>query len=243
LLRDELGPEAYVLENGTLRDAAARLAGARDAEVLLKTLDSIRAKFPAGAQPDGVRALRAQLLDQRARASERLLSDAQAVQGALYDLYSVQVRVPGWVGQQADFDVLAPGLRRIYRQGRDRYRLARADPSIEHLHDWRKRVKDLRHAAELLAPANRAGIGSLARRADKLGELLGEDHDLAVLGEVVACRRELFATPRDSERLQRLIEVRRERVQERALKAGAKLYRRGPSKFLGRLERDWRRAG
>ncbi len=42
-------------------------------------------------------------------------------------------------------------------------------------HEWRKRVKDLRYAAEIL------GLRPLAGRADRLAELLGEEHDLVVL--------------------------------------------------------------
>ena len=78
------------------------------------------------------------------------------------------------------------------------------------MHAWRKRVKDLRYAAEVLDVARARGAGrarhpkqakggaagsaagrlrTLARRADALGELLGEEHDLAVLAERSAGRR------------------------------------------------------
>ena len=48
---------------------------------------------------------------------------------------------------------------------------------------WRKRVKELRYAAETL---DRGGkrckpVRRVARRADRLGEMLGEEHDLALL--------------------------------------------------------------
>ncbi|MCW3057232.1 MAG: domain containing protein, partial [Solirubrobacterales bacterium] len=46
LLRHELGEEAFARESAALRDAGRRLAGARDAEVLLDTLDSLLERHP-----------------------------------------------------------------------------------------------------------------------------------------------------------------------------------------------------
>jgi hypothetical protein len=44
-------------------------------------------------------------------------------------------------------------LRRIYRRGRKAMQHAQADPTNENLHEWRKRVKDLWHAEQILRPA------------------------------------------------------------------------------------------
>ena len=117
-------------------------------------------------------------------------------------------RVESWsLPHRQGIEAVEPGLRRIYREGRQRRgRAARGKgPKGRAMHQWRKRVKELRYAAEMLdrsdpggdrEPAikrggrkrRRAGqrkaaehIRRLARRADELGELLGEDHDLALL--------------------------------------------------------------
>ena len=85
-------------------------------------------------------------------------------------------------------------------------RRGRAGPRA--LHEWRKHVKDLRYGAEVLevrepagADSKRSGkrrreqirrtvkqsrrIAKVARRADRLGEVLGEEHDLMLLAERV----------------------------------------------------------
>ena len=59
--------------------------------------------------------------------------------------------------------VAEPGIRRLYGQGRKRFRRAAAgkgEPVLT-MHEWRKRVKDLRYASEMLQrrePPPRAGL-------------------------------------------------------------------------------------
>jgi CHAD domain-containing protein len=128
------------------------------------------------------------------------------------------------------------------------------------LHEWRKRVKDLRYVAEILERADpdkrsrgghkrRAGkrarakaafVGRVARRADDLGELLGEEHDLAVLAERVRSdagdQRAPAALGRGSRRaLLKAIARRRTRLRKRALRDGGRLYGRRPKRFVRRM--------
>jgi CHAD domain-containing protein len=104
------------------------------------------------------------------------------------------------------------------------------------LHEWRKRVKDLRYVAEML------GAHKVAKRADELGELLGEEHDLAVLAQRV--RREAKAgrasgAPgrRARKRLLKLIASRRRKLRKRALRDGERLYGRKPARFVRRVRK------
>jgi hypothetical protein len=79
-------------------------------------------------------------------------------------------------------------------------------------------------------------IPKLARRADRLGEMLGEEHDLVVLAERV--RAEGHGCGRGTRRaLLKLIDRRRKRLRRRALRDGARLYGRRPRKLLRRLRR------
>jgi hypothetical protein len=81
-------------------------------------------------------------------------------------------------------------------------------------------------------------IPKLARRADRLGEMLGEEHDLVVLAERV--RAEGHGCGRGTRRaLLKLIGRRRKRLRRRALRDGARLYGRRPKKLLRRLRRAY----
>ena len=150
----------------------------------------------------------------------------------------MRARVVLWrLPERGGIELIEPGLKRCYGEGRRRYRrVARGKgEQVRAMHEWRKRVKDLRYAAELL------GRRPLARRADELGELLGEDHDLALLAERVRVRPKRSAgeharLPRKTRKLLlKLIARRRRELHRRALRDGKPLYRRAPKRFLAQL--------
>ncbi len=266
LLEDELGERAYERESAVVRDVGARLSRARDAEVLLATLEGLIARHPSElGQRRGVRRLRARLQHERDGVAETALADG-AGDGAVAELLALRIRVATW--QPADRDGIAavePALGRIYAKGRKRMRRAArasgARASGRRLHEWRKRVKDLRYAAEMLERAederprgsgnggkrkrardSSAFARKTAERADDLGELLGEEHDLAVLAERVrsdarAGRAAGGVGPRARKALLKAIARRRKRLRKRALHDGAKLYERKPKRFVRKMRR------
>ncbi len=81
-------------------------------------------------------------------------------------------------------------------------------------------------------------LAKLARRADALGELLGQEHDLALLAERVRAHAPLKRRKRARRALLRTIARRRARLREQALRNGARLYARKPKRFT-----RWVRAG
>ncbi len=241
LLRGELGAKRCSREDAALRDCGRRLAGARDAEVMLGTLDSLVRRDPSHlGRSAAVRALRAQLLAERDTAAAHAIHDPRVRDEAIVELRAVRARVARWELRERGFRLLAPGLEGIYTRGRRRMRVARRRPSVEALHVWRKRVKELRYAAETLDRGGKSykPVRRVARRADRLGEMLGEEHDLALLEARVRERSRTFAGARKArKRLLALIASRRRKLRKRALREGERLYRRPPRRFVRRLKR------
>jgi CHAD domain-containing protein len=266
VLRAQLGEETFARENAALRDIGRRLSGARDAEVLVATLDGLLERHPGklGGR-GGVARLRQTLVAERDTAAAQALADAALRTEVIAEVRALRGRVAVWpLPNPAGAEALEPGLLRLYGQGRRRYlAAARSSGKRERaLHEWRKRVKDLRHAAEMLERRDPAGTGGrkrrrrrrrhargaeaarrirrLARRADRLGEALGEEHDLALLEERVRSqpRRGTARLGRRSRRaLLRQIARRRRRLREQTLREGARLYRKRPRRFVRRLLR------
>lgn len=236
LLREELGERTYEREHALVRDTGRRLARARDAAVLSATLEDLIARHEALASRGGVRRLRSQLRRECDGAAERALLESAGPGGALAQLRAMRMRVEYWsLAGTRGIEDLEPALERLYATGRKRMRrAAKAGRSrrMRALHEWRKRVKDLRYAQEML------GTGKRAKRADALGELLGEEHDLAVLGERV--RREAKAGRmgrRSSKPALRAISKRRKKLRKRALRDGEQLYGRKPKAFVQRMRK------
>jgi len=269
LLDPALGGNAFVRETDALRESAGRLAGARDAEVMLATLDGLIERHPRKlSRSAGVRRLRAQLAADQEQVRGQTLGDPASLALVLGDLRNCRLRVEAWqLPPGKNLALVEPGLRRLYEQGRRRFRRAasgKGEPVLV-MHEWRKRVKDLRYVAEMLQrepTAARSGLPALvgapprrvrghggeytkllrgvARRADELGERLGEDHDLAVLAEHVRRASKKGSTqPRVGRRarkhLLKAISRRRRKLRRRALREGERLYDTGPKQFVGRV--------
>ena len=169
LLEEELGERTFARENAVLRDAGLRLAGARDAEVMVKTLDGLLRRHPRklGRRQSLIK-LRKELAAERDSAAERLLHDTTTRAEVLGDLRAVRGRVAEWsLPDRGGIATVEAGLKRLYREGRRRrWRAARGKGDrAQAMHQWRKRVKDLRYAAEMLD--RRAPDGGEAWRAKR----------------------------------------------------------------------------
>jgi hypothetical protein len=285
LLEDELGGQVFARENAVLREAGRRLSAARDAEVIVATLEDLMRRDPGElAHRRGVVRLHAALRAERDRVVHQSLADGSTAADALDELRGVRRRALAWsLSDRPGIETVEPALKRLYGRGRRRYRRAALGSGSRTLalHAWRKRVKELRYAAEMLDRADpddrdgarasrtphgltpvRAGgklvrrgrkrrrkqarrrrealyIRRVARRADELGELLGAEHDLAVLAARVRSQTDGAGAPvagRGTRRaLLRLIAKRRRRLRKQALREGKRLYRRGAKRFAARV--------
>ena len=236
LVRPATGAGAYRRENAALRDAGLALSGARDADVLLETVDKLAA-HAAGQLPATTFAqLREALEGDRAAGA----GDRTAVAATLREALA---RVEQWPLETADWDAVVAGAARAYGRGRDAFALARTNPSVVHLHEWRKRVKDLWYHERLLAPAWPEVIGAHGEQAHRLSELLGDDHDLAVLrGRLDGPLTLPPEAGADLPALLALVDERRAELRMAAVALGHRLYAEQPKAFARRLARYVRTA-
>jgi CHAD domain-containing protein len=235
LLRSELGEKEFKRVNDSLRDAGRRLAGARDAEVRLETLDGLIERHPKALALEGVERLRERLERERTQMGEP--ADRKQV---LEDIATMRRQLAQWNIVDHDFQALAPGLRRIYREGRRRYAHVKHEHAddAQALHDWRKRVKSLYYALDMLGGKKAPGARRATRQADRLGDMLGEDHDLWMLSAYLQEHADaLVGESSARETLLKRIGRRRERLRKRSLKLGARLYGRKPGAFARRIGR------
>lgn len=225
LHRSGLRRGGYRRENAALRDAARELSELRDARVLLDTVDALAEHF-AGQRPaaafDSLRvAIEAQPTAARSDPDD-------AVDDGRARLSAVVRRVEDWDLRGDAAAIVAKGLRRSYERGREAAREAERRPTDERLHDWRKRAKDLRHQQELLQDAWPKLLGAQAKAAKALADLLGDDHDLAVLTE------RMGGDPAFEE-LRELVEHRRADLQAEAFRLGRRIYAESPKRFTKRV--------
>jgi CHAD domain-containing protein len=237
LARAALPAKQRRAENGALRRAARDLSDARDAEVMVQTLDGLSARF-AGQLPASSFAAIREHLERERDAHRAQLVDSPRVPEAAGQLAGVRARIEGWKVRPAGWRALAPGLERSYRRGRRAMREAERRRSAELMHAWRKRVKDLWYQERFVAPVGGPVIRGQTKDLHRLADLLGDHHDLGVL------RRRVIADPppvaADIDGIVGLIEHRQAELEGEALSLGSRIYAEKPGAFVRRMRSAWR---
>jgi CHAD domain-containing protein len=240
LVRGEIGDEVYRRENEGFRDAARKLSGVRDADVMLDTLDSIVEERPKEIPSRTAGGLRKALEEHRAALEGDRGGRKTARKEVVADLEQARGRVEEWPLGKDGFEAIEPGLRRAYRRGRRAYRTAREDPSTEHLHEWRKRVKDLWYHQTLLECSWPQLMDPMADVVHELSDHLGDDHDVAVLREWAEAHPAAAGGAGGLDAFNEAADRRREELQSRAMALGGRLYGERPGAYVRRLESYWR---
>jgi len=221
LLRKAMREARFRADNVALGDAARGLSAARDAAVAIATFDQLV------REPDIL--LVAVRQDLVARSGDAgATPDEATLHGAAEALEQLRPRLIEDLGE-LDWDVLAAGLEASYAGGRAAMRAAFAEPHDEAFHLWRKRAKDLWYQAQVLESCCTPQLRALAELLAELGDLLGEDHDLAVLAAAAG------ASPALGERLQ----ARHGQLRGAAWQLGRKIYAERPRAFLRRMKIYW----
>jgi CHAD domain-containing protein len=225
VLRPEIGARA-TRSIGRLRNAARLLAGARDADAVAASARSIKAA-QAGNNAGFDRVVA--YLDYEARETHaRTVSTDEALK-LLTTAERDLARMPADIDGTA---LLERAIDKTFRRGRVARRRAEFSLATPDLHRWRKLVKELWHLVRLARKRLPKRAGGLAVRLERLGELLGLDHDHAVLAERLA-----LSPGGDPALLQQLALIAKERraLEAEAFALGARIYRDKPKKFRRRM--------
>lgn len=230
LLAPRLG-SAFRRENRWYRSAARQLAGVREAQASLETLDRLGTPGDATLRRE---------LEVRFEARHGMqLHDTDALPVLVENLAEAGERVAGWSLAGEGFEVIEPGLRATYRRGRKGFRRALRGASATELHEWRKDVKYHRHHLELLVqlwPDVLAGAAATARR---LGDLLGDHHDLHELRALLSRSPELAGGAREREAVLAAAERRSRELEAQAIAVGGLVYAEKPGRFIARMKAYW----
>lgn len=223
-------------ENAALRDAARRLSGARDAAALVTATDALSNRF-AGQLPERAFTTIREALAGDQDSHTATIDVAARVTATASELDAVRGRSAGWELRRDGWSALDAGLVRAYARGRKALTKARRSRSDDALHGLRKRVKDLWYQSQLLAEVGGPMLAGQAEDAHRLANLLGDDHDLAVLDETLA---RSVSVPVDVDGVRDLIAHRRDELQAEAFRLGRRVYAEPPKAFRRRMRRYWR---
>lgn len=213
LMRHALGKRHSKAGNLRCKQAAGQLADARDHVVMLGTLDALSMNTDR----------KTTLAIGQAKQAMHEVVQAPPTQGIQWGQVADLIRNDdaAWSGLAPDAidpaDVKS-AWQRTRNKARKRYQRSRKHPEAEKLHDWRKWAKRWLKQEELLHPEKSKRIG----RLDKLTDLLGLHHDLAVLSHQLWRNDHFGGKPQ--RRVRQSIAKQRGPLEKSALKLGKKLF-------------------
>ena len=262
LVRKPLG-DVYSRENKWYRDAGRKLSDIRDANALIESVDALEDALDE-AEPGelGDTEALAETLPQLREAvlvrRDNLMDDEFDLEARVRDVLEDCVQGRDRIGMlplddSIGFELFAHGLAKSYRRARRRYRnayhlegvergLQRDDADAHHFHEWRKRVKYHRYHCAILKPIWPEVVGSRRDKCHDLTDLIGDDHDLVVLREVIDDEREFFEERVGESALERLVAAMRARsnaLRRKSYYVGAALFTEGDEALVERFRGYW----
>ena len=234
LSREQLGGKLFRAENRRYRDAGRLLSGSRDAQVKLDTVVALRHRFETEFPGDAAAEWEGALERERDEITGSAEHQREPIERAMGLIEEGRDRIADWPLTKGSWKLVGPGLTRSYGLGRRDLKRTPADPSAENVHEWRKRAKDLWYQLRIVREAWPKLLETTVDQAHDLTELLGDHHDLALLGEDLA-GREIEQRPV----FEKLITQRQDELLSEALEIGRRFYAEKPNAFGRRIESYW----
>jgi len=250
LIKSELPDRIFDFENSNLRGTARLIAQIRATQGILDAAESICALYGDLLAEDTFLDLVQRLQRRRDLTELNALEDPNLVGRVVRGLERAYNRYAAWptdpeareaygLGIRDSYEAVEPGLTTTYRQGRHNMVRAYRDSGAGDFHEWRKRVKDLRHQMEFLAPLWPEVVVGTAMTLERLGDVLGEDHDLAELVALLRERPDLCPNPRERSLFRALAHQRRSELQAAAEILGRRVYAERPNALSHRYGEYW----
>ncbi len=223
-VRPDFAP--YRAENAFIRDAASRLAEARDAHVMQETLSALLAGLGFGSTSEPLAA------HGEADGSDVLVRFGD-------DMRDLLQRVRDWPIGGIHDGTVEIGLVQTYKRGRVARRAAARDPSDSSFHEWRKLAKYHWYQLELLQQLAPRGLAEEIDAVKDLTEELGTHHDLCVLEANLATAAGADA---DLAAIRAALGNRKSELEDRIWTQGDRVYDERPRHFRVRIAgylRQW----
>lgn len=250
LVRGEIPDRIYEFESRSLRDTARWLSKVRSARGVVNAALSIHDLYTDLLADGTFGELMARLERRRDVVELNAVEDPNIVGRVMRSLERAYHRYGSWptdadareiygLGIRDEYDAISPGLTRTYSLGRQTMVTAYRRGGVGDFHVWRRRAKDLRHQMEFLAPLWPEVVVGTAMTLERLGNILGEDNDLAELQELLRRRDDLCPNPQERSLFRALAAQRRSELQLAAELLGRRVYAEEPESLVGRFGEYW----
>lgn len=220
--------EDYESENAAIKAIADQFSVARDAAVMVETLSRL-------AEPTAGPVL--ERLEERARHLRSQMGEEALLASARAQLEDLHQSALDWRFGASGRAIVLPGLRKSYSRFRKGFTQASEKGDSETIHEWRKATKTHWYHARLFEPAAPDALGGAVVYLEKLGTMLGDHQNLAVLANWIDTN---ISSGDDAlEGLRATIAARELELARASLALGGQFVVEKPSALAQRFEQYW----
>ncbi len=223
--------------NQRVREIASRFSTTRDRQVMTETLIKIEASAEAKAARQAAQRAK-QLLQEKGDESQRQMDETKLAL-AIEDLHRLRLDFEKVNITLESFADLTKGMCTVYRGCRIGQTTAEHSATDEDYHDWRKHVQRHWRHLQLIRRAWPGIIRVHIAEARELSQILGEDHDLAVLRYFIEANRKRLGPKSDQQALIAECIKRQAQLRRAAHVSGLRLFADKPKALMHRFSVYW----
>jgi hypothetical protein len=239
LVRPALAEDVYAPSMKRLREASRLLAPISDGDAVVQTVDRMLRENRSLRQHRTLGVLRAALIARKAGIHRKAALD-RAPSHAAAALRILAAGADDWQLRMRGVRTVSQGFEHAVRKARKAMRRALAEPTAEHYHAWRKRVKDVWFHLRLIEGRCGGRLRTDQRDFERLDGYLGEHHNVLLLERVVMTEG-LLTRSQAAECLPLLRRYQRE-LERRAGLLGMRVLSRPPRQLARRVQQEWQSA-
>jgi CHAD domain-containing protein len=165
------------------------------------------------------------------------LQEDGELQKAIDQLTEVRASVSSSSLQDVNFKTVAGQFSSAVKRGKKAFAAAYSQPTAGNFHDFRKRAKDLRYQLGVLTNLWPDVLEAYASSAKELEQTLGDDHNLAVLADIV---KNTKANGKKKQALNKIIRNKQAKLRDKANRLGSRIYSEPVKAWTCRLEASWK---
>jgi CHAD domain-containing protein len=234
LMRPAIPEKTFRNRYRRISKIGAALAPMRDRHVMFETIGKLETRF--GPEGIGVlQPLRPLVVGSKSLMPER--SDSRAGRRVIVKTIIEAQKFEKIAFKAKGFEALSAGVEETYRAGRRNFARAYKRPSDDAFHELRKAVQWHWRQMALISRAWPEYFEARIAAARQLAEILGEDHDLAILEAEV--RKHSLRLPEDAGPIEHLIHLRKGELRQAAYPYAERLFVEKPGHFVRRISAYW----
>ena len=238
LVQPVLG-SSYQRENAGFKEIADALAVLRDEQSLVEVLEDLLASLKPSERKQFNPVLQ-NLCERRDAAASRsgqnpdvLLAETRK------QLKTIRKRVARWRLDTEGYPAVRGGFKLTYKRGRKTMKQAYKSEQASDFHEWRKRVKYHMHHLKLLDLLWPDVTKVWRKQTKALADILGQDHDLALLRELLSVEGKSLADDALRQQLSAVIAKEQQRLRAQAWSIGQRFHAEKPKALNKRWKRYW----